>query len=237
MQIKTRAIVFSAIKYQEKGLIVKCFTKSDGLKTYYVRDAFSHKKNNQKAAYFQPLNILEIEAVHKNKGTLENFKEIKIAIPYQTISENIAKSSIAIFLAEMLSLSIHEEEKNEELYEFLETAFQWLDTHDQIADFHLVVLLQITRFFGFFPDTTQEEFSVFDLSEGKFALTQTYNCLSPTETQIFKKLLKQKLNTVTKNFNGSERQILLKILVNYYSLHISGFRKPKSLEILQEVFA
>jgi hypothetical protein len=28
---------------------------------------------------FQPLTILEIEAVHKNKGTLENFKEIKIS--------------------------------------------------------------------------------------------------------------------------------------------------------------
>ena len=76
MVVKTRAIVISSIKYQEKSLIVKCFTLSDGLKSYFVRDAFSSRKSNQKIAYFQPFSLLEIEAVHKNKGTLENFKEI-----------------------------------------------------------------------------------------------------------------------------------------------------------------
>jgi DNA repair protein RecO (recombination protein O) len=31
MQVKTKAIVISSIKYQEKSLIVKCFTLSHGL--------------------------------------------------------------------------------------------------------------------------------------------------------------------------------------------------------------
>jgi hypothetical protein len=44
-----------------------------------------------KIAYFQPLTILEIEAVHKNKGTLEHFKEIKISSPFQTIHSDIYK--------------------------------------------------------------------------------------------------------------------------------------------------
>jgi DNA repair protein RecO (recombination protein O) len=70
MVVKTRAIVISSIKYQEKSLIVKCFTLSDGLKSYFVRDAFSSRKSNQKIAYFQPFSLLEIEANHKNKGTL-----------------------------------------------------------------------------------------------------------------------------------------------------------------------
>jgi DNA repair protein RecO (recombination protein O) len=84
-------------------LIVKCFTKSHGLKSYFVRDAFSGRKSNQKIAYFQPLTILEIEAVHKNKGTLENFKEIKISTPFQTIHTDIYKSTIVMFVSEVLS--------------------------------------------------------------------------------------------------------------------------------------
>ncbi|GAQ48444.1 DNA repair protein RecO [Flavobacterium psychrophilum] len=111
MQIKTKAIVISAIKYQEKSLIVKCFTLSDGLKSYFVRDAFSSKKSNQKIAYFQPLTILEIEAVHKNKGTLERFKEVKIATPFHSIHYDVIKSTIVIFISEILHHSIHEEEK------------------------------------------------------------------------------------------------------------------------------
>jgi DNA repair protein RecO (recombination protein O) len=93
MQVKTKAIVLSSIKFQEKSLIVKCF-KSHGLKSYFVRDAFSGRKSNQKIAY-QPLSILEIEAVHKNKGTLEN-KEIKIST-FQTIHSDIYKSTIVMF--------------------------------------------------------------------------------------------------------------------------------------------
>jgi len=81
MLIKTKAIVLSSLKYQEKGLIAKCYTQQDGVKTYFVPNAFSGKKSNQKIAYFQPLTILEIEANHKNKGTLNHFKEIKIAYP------------------------------------------------------------------------------------------------------------------------------------------------------------
>ena len=73
MLVKTKAIVISTLKYQEKSLIVKCFTQSDGLKSYFVRNAFSSGKTSQKIAYFQPLTILESEATHKNKGTLEHF--------------------------------------------------------------------------------------------------------------------------------------------------------------------
>ncbi|WP_317162508.1 recombination protein O N-terminal domain-containing protein [Flavobacterium haoranii] len=52
MLIKTKAVVISAVKYQEKSLIVRCFTLSDGLKSYFVTNAFTGKKNNQKNAFF-----------------------------------------------------------------------------------------------------------------------------------------------------------------------------------------
>jgi len=73
MLVKTKAIVISALKYQEKSLIVKCFTETDGLKSYFVHNAFSGKNNKQKIAYFQPLNILEIEAVHKKQRNAGKF--------------------------------------------------------------------------------------------------------------------------------------------------------------------
>jgi DNA repair protein RecO (recombination protein O) len=54
MQVKTKAIVISSIKYQEKSLIVKCFTLSHGLKSYFVRNAFAGK-SNQKSPIFNLL--------------------------------------------------------------------------------------------------------------------------------------------------------------------------------------
>lgn len=237
MFVKTKAIVLSAVKYQEKSLIVKCFTQSDGLKTYFIPTAFSGRKSSQKIAYFQPLNLIEIEANHKNKGTLEHIKEIRMAIPFRTVSGNVFKSTIVIFLSEMLHHSIREEEKNERLFSFLETALLWLDNNEEIANFHLILLLEITKYLGFYPDTSDSELPFFDLTEGYFSSFHAINSLSEQETFLLRKLLELKFESDQRLFSGAERQVLLKILLDYYAAHLDGFKKPKSLEVLREVFS
>jgi DNA repair protein RecO (recombination protein O) len=237
LQVKTKAIVISAIKFQEKSLIAKCFTLSHGLKTYFVRDAFSARKASQKIAYFQPLTILEIEAVHKNKGTLENFKEIKIGIPFQTIHTDIVKSTIVMFLSEILHYSIQEEEKNESLFIFLETALFWLDQHDEITNFHLILMLETTKYLGFYPDVSDADLPFFEMNEGVFTLFHGLSALTEHETNLLKKLIDLKFDNDQKVFHVVERQLLLKILIDYYSFHLDGFKRPKSLEVLKEIFS
>ncbi len=237
MIVKTKAIVLSSLKYQEKGLITKCFTQQEGIKSYIVPNAFSGKKSNQKIAYFQPLTILEIEANHKNKGTLEHFKEIKLAIPYQTINNDIYKSTIVIFLSEVLSNCIQEEEKNEDLFTFLEAALTWLDTHEEPQNFHLILLMEVSKFLGFYPDTSNIDLPFFNTNDGNFTLFQGIQCLSEHQTFLLKKLIHLKFENDQKVFSSIERQIILQLLLDYYSIHLDGFRKPKSLDVLKEVFA
>jgi DNA repair protein RecO (recombination protein O) len=236
MQVKTKAIVLSSLKYQEKSLIVKCFTESDGLKSYFVPSAYSSKKANQKIAYFQPLTLLEIEAIHKNKGTLEHFKEIRLAHSYYTINTDIVKSTLVIFLSEILHHAIKEEEKNQNLFSFLETALLWLDTHDEVTNFHLILMTEVTKYLGFYPDDSEIDFPFFDIKEGYFTPFQNTHTLSDHETHLLKRLLQLKFDSDQKVFAGIERQLLLKILLDYYTLHLEGFKKPKSLEVLKEVF-
>lgn len=237
MQVKTKAIVISALKYQEKSLIVKCFTLSDGIKSYFVANAFASKKSTQKIAYFQPLTILEIEATHKNKGTLEYFKEIKMGYPFKTIHQNIVKSALVLFLSEVLHHCIKEEEKNEAFFEYVETALLWLDEHDDIANFHLMLLLGMTRFFGFYPAISNQNLPFFEMTEGVFTTYHGLSCLSEHETLLFKKLINLRFDSESKLFVVAERQIILKILLDYYAIHLDGFKKPKSLEVLTAVFS
>lgn len=237
MQVKTKAIVIYSLKYQEKSLIVKCFTLSDGLKSYFVRNAFSSGRSSQKIAYFQPLTLLEIDAVHKNKGTLENFKDVKIATPFHSIHSDVVKSTIVMFISEMLHHSIHEEEKNESLFSFLETALDWLDNHNETANFHLILLLEITKYLGFYPDVSNIEQPFFEMTEGVFSPFHAISSLSEQETGLFRKLIALRFDHSQKAFHVVERQQLLKILIDYYSFHLDGFKKPKSLEVLKEVFS
>ena len=107
MVITTKAIVFSSLKYGESDLIVKCFTESSGLKSYLLRNVLKSKKGKLRSSYFQLLSLIEIEASHKNKGTLERINEAKMFYPYQSLHTNIVKSSLVIFLAEILSNTIN----------------------------------------------------------------------------------------------------------------------------------
>lgn len=236
MQIKTKAIVISTLKYQEKSLIVKCFTQSNGIKSYFVNNAFTGKNNKQKIAFFQPLMQLEIEATNKNKGTLERFKDIKIANPYQTIGYDIYKTTIVLFLSEFLNHAIKEEEPNEPLFEYLEAALLWLDNHNEISNFHLIVLIQITKYLGFYPENPSNEINYFDQLEGVFNTSPSSNSLSIDETILLKRLLALKLDNTENYFSAHQRQILLKVIINYFTLNVDGFKTPKSVEVFKEVF-
>lgn len=239
MQVTTKAIVLTSLKYGDTSLIVKAFTASDGLKSYLLKGILTAKKGKLKTAYFQPLTQLEIAALHKNKGTLESIRDVKVNYHYQTLHTNIAKNAMTMFLAEMLGNSIHEEERNDGLFEFLEAALQWLDTHDEISNFHLYFLIVLTKYFGFYPDMGNVQASCFDLLEGDFTNTPSLNpILTGENLNYFKLMLGTNFDRVhTIKMNKANRQELLQSLVLYYELHLQGFRKPKSLAILNEVFS
>lgn len=237
--ITTKAIVLSTLKYSESNLIVKCYTEEEGVKTYMVKGVLKAKKGGIKAAYFQPLTHLKVEANHNTKGNLNYFKAVQIAYPYKSIYQNIVKQSVVLFLSEIVANAIQEEEKNTPLFAYLESAFIWLDAHDKISNFHLLFLLNLTRFLGFYPDVNENEGFGFDLLDGISTTSALHkNVISGNEFHQFKKLLGINFDAIENvSFSKSERQLVLQIIIRYFELQLDGFRKPKSLQILETVFS
>ncbi|EAR03035.1 DNA repair protein RecO [Maribacter sp. HTCC2170] len=239
MQVTTKAIVLSSLKYGDTSLIVKAFTLSDGLKSYLLKGVLASRKGKLKTAYFQPLTQLEIVANHKNKGTLESIREARVTHQYQTLHSDISKNAITLFLSEMLANSIQEEERNEGLFYYMESALQWLDANTEANNFHIYFLIDLTKYLGFYPDTTSTEGLYFDLLEAEFTNNLT---LSPNikgeNLNYFKRFLGINFDTLNKiKMKKANRQELLQSLVLYFELHLQGFRKPRSLAILNEVFS
>ena len=238
MQVQTRAIVLSSIKYGDTSLIVRAFTASDGLKAYMLKGILSSRKGRLRPALFLPLMQLDLQAVHKNKGGLERIREARISYPYQSLHTEIVKNSIALFLAEMLGSSIREEEQNPALYHFLEASLQWLDTHENTANFHLFFLLELTKYLGFYPDTSDLEPQYFDLQEGEFVSQPGLNpVIQGDNLGYFKALLGTNFDGIhTIRMDKKAMQELLQSLVLYFEVHLHGFKKPRSLAVLNEVF-
>lgn len=237
--ISTKAIVLSSLKYGDTSLIVKCFTQQEGIKSYMIRGILKSKKGKLKPAYFQPLTQLQLTANHTHKNSLHSLREVHVIHPYETVHNSVVKQTIVLFLSEILSEIIKEEEENNTLYNYIETSLIWLDTHNSIANFHLLFLLNLSRFLGFYPDTTSQEKTAFDLLEGCFT-NSPHSKLSVSENNLisFKKLLGTNFDAIhTISFSKTERQTVLRIIIRYFELHLNGFRKPKSLDVLETVFS
>tara|TARA_B110000503_G_scaffold13783_2_gene18660 strand:+ start:1596 stop:2315 length:720 start_codon:yes stop_codon:yes gene_type:complete len=239
MQQTTKAIVLRAIKYGDSSLIVKAFTASSGIKSYLLQGILSQKRGKLNKAHFMPLTQLEIIAQHKEKGGLERISEARIFFPYQTIHFDMAKNAMVLFLAEFLTNAIQEEAENEPLFSFIELALQWLDTHEKTANFHLFFLVTISRYFGFYPSEDHKDAPYFDLVEGAFVdRLSLHPCIQEPEISYFKSILGINFDTLSDvKMSQQIRRELLKYLMIYYKHHLDGFRTPKSIHILNEVFS
>lgn len=237
--VTTKAIVLSSLKFGDTSLIVKCYTQDEGLKSYLIRGVLKAKKGGVKVAYFQPLTQLKIVANHNTKNNLNSIKEVQVSYPFKTIYNDIVKQSVVMFLSEILSYSIQEEEENSSLFTYLETAFIWLDIHDNVSNFHLLFLLNLSGFLGFYPDLSDNDKLGFNLLEGNFSdSVHEKNVISGNNFYQFKKLLGINFDSIEKvSFSKSERQVILQIIIRYFELHLDGFRNPKSLQILEAVFS
>ena len=238
MVLTTKGIVLSSIKYGDTNLIVSCFTEVSGLKSYMLHRILSSKRGKLKSSYFQPLTLLELEVIHKDKGTLERIQEAKVIHPFQTLHVDMVKTTMVIFLAEVIRNSIKEEEKNIELFQFLENSLIWLDDHDQVANFHILFLLKLSKYLGFYPDTTHYHKEYFDLIEGNFQDSKTNNY---SENGVSVQALKQFFGIDFDAISGIKltktvRFETLNLLLMYYKLHLHNFKNPKSLSVLKQLF-
>lgn len=236
--VETKGIILSSLKYGDTSLIVRCYTEQFGLKSFIVKGVFAKKKRNT-ALYF-PLN--EIDLIYTSKGNdtqLVFLKSAQTAHYYSSLHSHPVKSAIVFFLAELLGLILKEEEYNQDLYQFIKQSLILFDEKTtDFADFHLVFLLNLSHFLGFYPNSENDNALFFDLENGFFSEKNTsINMLNQVETELLRKLIDVPFDLTTKNqLNQQQRILLLDILIKYYQIHTNNFKNPNSLQVLHDLF-
>jgi DNA repair protein RecO (recombination protein O) len=144
-----------------------------------------------------------------------------------------------MFLSEVLSNTLQEEEQNESLYSYIEHTLLWLDSQSEYANFHLLFLLKLTKYLGFYPETSQIDFSNFNLYEGKFEIKPSNKyAISGENLTLLKSLLGTTFDALNNvKISARQRQSFLNMILLYFELHLGSFRTPKSLQIFNQVFS
>jgi len=236
---KTIGIVLHSQKYSDTSLIVKIFTKHFGLQSYII-NGVRNKKSKTKATLFQPLSLVDMEVSHSGKAGLQRLNELNSHIPFSSILTSITKSSIVLFLNEILYKSINEAHADDDLFEFIKNSLLILDLKtESCSNFHIYFMIHLSKFLGFFPHGKFiDHTSFFDLQEGCFInqMPKHVHYMDTEECKLLFLFINEGYETIqTIKLVKAQRTQLLKSLLVFYRLHITGFGEIKSLEILEEV--
>lgn len=235
----TRGIVLRAVKFRENSLVVTAYTETLGRQSYMVNDTRGARAQNR-ASVFQPLFIVDLVVYMKKEREIQRVKESNLAVPYRSIPFDVIKSSQVIFLAEVLNKTLREEEKNENLYRFIENALVYFDLTDaKISYFHCWFLTRLTEYLGILPDVRETQNGWFDMQKGMVVNREPLHllCMNPETTELLKKMLMVNISELDNlQITGKRCNVLLNKLLEYYQLHFETMGSLQTLSVLKEVF-
>ena len=239
MLIKTRGIIFRAVKYSETSFITDIYTEKKGLRSYIISGV--RKKNaTTQPSLLQLMTLVDMVAYHRDEKSLTRIKEIKSALVYQSIPFDVTKGAIGLFMIEVARKTISESEENRPLFDFFFDAFSFLDkTEMPFANIHLIYLLQLAVFLGFFPGgMCDEDTPFFDMQEGVFVPKAPGHTwfFDKEESHLFFQLMQLDFeNCHNLKLNRESRQNILRQLLLFYRLHIENFPTINSHQVLETV--
>ena len=237
---KGRGIVLNSLKYGDSSLVVHLLTDVYGRQSYMVHGSKSRTKRGSKSAIFQPLFALEFEGVSPTRGEMHRFSEVHAGVTLERTPFDVRRSTIALFIAEVLYRLVGERESNAELFDYAWGSLIALDTIEEgVANFHLWFLANLSRLLGFYSHGVWQKGAWLDIVEGEFSNFKPAHSLvlDPSHAEILRHLTEcgvEHLGEV--GLNRTQRVEFLSEMMKYYAYHLDAIKSVKSIEILREVF-
>jgi len=239
MLSKTKGIVLHTVKYSESSIIAKVYTEKFGLLSFLVHGV---RKSHSKTSInlFQHLSLIEIDFNFKPSSNIQHIKEIRSDYLFTNIPFDITKSSVGLFINEIVYRSIHEEEANQELFDFLYNSIRILDlSSDKTGYFHLLFAIQFTKYLGFFPiNNYSENNRFFNMRDGVFQsfISDVNLSLNADHSFYLSKLLEHKFDDAEElSIPYSIKISLIESIIDFYKIHLTFFKDIKSHHVLSEI--
>ena len=197
---------------------------------------------------WQVLSVVDLVVDWRVGRDIQSVSEARLSFAWESMTFHPVKVVVVLFLGEFLSHALKEEGVNEPLYAFLLNSLRWYDeAAEGFASFHLVLLMRLTRFLGFWPNVVGGAKSV--VSEGEVFFDLINGCFVssvPTHGQylggevarLIPVLLGMDYMQMHRvRLSRTERRHMLDVIVCYYRVHVPAFGVIRGLDVLGEVFA
>jgi len=235
----TEGIIFKTVKYSETSIICDIYTREKGLRSYIVSGVRT-SRSGSKAAIYRPLNLIEIVAYDNEGENLNRIKEIYLNHHFQHLNSDVVLSAIGIFMLEVSRNAIKEKEPNQDLYTFLLNWFLFLDNKlNYHPCLHLRFMIELSIQLGFGPmenyGNGNFNFDLLDATFCNYPAGGDYILDQDESGALFELITYQKDNLYNLQMTKALRIKTAENLINYFKIHISGFRDLNSFDVLKNV--
>ena len=145
MKQTTEAIVLGLKKHSDKMSLLQVYTKAEGRLSLQVYGA--HGKHKIKAAY-QPLSIVELTYSVNPSRPFATVDTIDPVFLPEQVYADIRRQSIALFVTEMLMLTLTHPQQDEPIYEFLDDFVHELNGSSAPENMHISFMMQLAELLG-----------------------------------------------------------------------------------------
>jgi DNA repair protein RecO (recombination protein O) len=232
---KTEIIVLNYTKYSESSIILHALTKKHGKQSIIIYGIGGSKRT--KLGLFQPLSILETQLYYKPNASLQKVKEFKLLTPLFSIPGEIGKSSLALFISELLYRTIHEEYADEKLFDFIKTSVLILEELSfGLPVFHIAFMVKLAKQMGIMSEE-KIELPYYDLKESSatdIKPSHKYFITKDDYNLLIDFLGKPYTDIHLVPISVSKRNYLLESVVRLFELHFLNFNSLRSFEVLKE---
>ncbi len=240
-EYKTRAIVLHSIKYGDSGHIVYLYSEKFARVACYVNGNRSGRPVVGKSKIaLQPLTVIEYTGAISRRGELHRIYDASRAYMGTNILFDITKSTIALFMAEVIYKIIRDVDANPLLYDFLYSSITALDEMEGgEANFHLYFVVKLLDFLGYKPLNEYEDGTFFDMRRGHFVVIPPKhpNYFDAEESRLFSVMLGAGVDNLKDIKCGRVLRVgLLRKIIAYIGLHHETRYDIASLKILGEIF-
>lgn len=228
------------VKYGEKSMVAYLLTDVGGRQSYMVQGVRSSRGRGSKLALFQPMFPVAFEGWSSSRMEMHRFREVRSGLVLQSLPFDVRKSSIALFMAEVLYRLIRESEPNAALFDFVWGSVEALDALDEgVANFHLWFLANLSRLLGFSPGNDYLKGAWFDVREGLFTRLEPAHgdALSQQNSLFLNDFIECDVRCLGEiGMNRSQRVDFLQGMLSYYGYHLDAIRAVQSVQVLREIF-
>ncbi|MCH8546387.1 MAG: recombination protein O N-terminal domain-containing protein [Cryomorphaceae bacterium] len=239
MQDKASFVILKRFPFGENGVVVHVFSDAFGRVPLLVKNARS-RKSVLPYGLLRPLYLFE--GVLKKSGNFYQVREARPSMLQDSIMSDPRKTAIAFFLADVWSGCLREEDRQVEMFHFVNDVVYSLETlNGGWSYFHHWVMLKTAHHLGFSPGVSrQENVTYLDLQQGEYTSQLPFhpNVSQPDDAKCISILCGQtefSPDLTLPNWTNARKHDVLKQLIDFFRLHVDGFKVPQSLEVLQSM--